>query len=465
MNNNLTFDHYVTLNIDYSKIVNSTLDIEKDSILCIDLNNIEKLDTLILEGLKKGSKLVLTSSNSTIENENVYRYENFDEVFYDILENLCPGYKSKNYFGITGTNGKTTTGYLLKQLIGSTSAFVGTVDEENYFNFTKEEHLTTPKLFNLVKLISNLNSDIDSIILEVSSHAIEQKRLKDINFVISGFTNLSQDHLDYHINMDEYLMTKSKLFNEDISNKFLFVDTEYGKKINLKQNSRGISIGNASSNDIEFLSYEDEIISFKIDGIKIKEKLTITGPESVYNFLLAFGLAYYSELYDLEVLKNNIKTLKNPPGRFQVLDVNEKSIIVDYSHTPDAIEKVISYTRELYQNEIIVVFGAGGNRDKSKRKLMGEASQFANKIIITNDNPRNENPMEIAKDILSGIDLQKDAKIILDRRDALEEATSFLNDKTTLLVLGKGHEKHQEIGDRILDFDDVVVIKDILGKR
>ncbi len=465
MNHNLTFDHYVTLNIDYSKIVNSTLDIEKDSILCIDLNNIEKLDTLILEGLKKGSKLVLTSANSTIENENVYRYENFDEVFYDILENLCPGYKSKNYFGITGTNGKTTTGYLLKQLIGSTSAFVGTVDEENYFNFTKEEHLTTPKLFNLVKLISNLNSDIDSIILEVSSHAIEQERLKDINFVISGFTNLSQDHLDYHINMDEYLMTKSKLFNEDISNKFLFVDTEYGQKINLKQNYRGISIGNASSNDIEFLSYEDEIISFKIDGIKIKEKLTITGPESVYNFLLAFGLAYYSDLYNLDILKNNIKTLKNPPGRFQVLGINEKSIIVDYSHTPDAIEKVICYTRELYQNEIIVVFGAGGNRDKSKRKLMGEASQFANKIIITNDNPRNENPMEIAKDILAGIDLQKDAKIILDRRDALEEAISFLNDKTTLLVLGKGHEKHQEIGDKILDFDDVVVIKDILGKK
>ncbi len=465
MNNNLTFDHYVTLNIDYSKIVNSTLDIEKDSILCIDLNNIEKLDTLILEGLKKGSKLVLTSANSTIENENVYRYDNFDEVFYDILENLCPGYKSKNFFGITGTNGKTTTGYLLKQLIGSKSAFVGTVDEENYFNFTKEEHLTTPKLFNLVKLISNLNSDIDSIILEVSSHAIEQERLKDINFVISGFTNLSQDHLDYHINMDEYLMTKSKLFNEDISNKFLFVDTEYGQKINLKQNYRGISIGNASSNDIEFLSYEDEIISFKIDGIKIKEKLTITGPESVYNFLLAFGLAYYSDLYDLDILKNNIKTLKNPPGRFQVLGINEKSIIVDYSHTPDAIEKVICYTRELYQNEIIVVFGAGGNRDKSKRKLMGEASQFANKIIITNDNPRNENPMEIAKDILAGIDLQKDAKIILDRRDALEEAISFLNDKTTLLVLGKGHEKHQEIGDKILDFDDVVVIKDILGKK
>jgi len=465
MNNNLTFDHYITLNIDYSKVVNSTLDIEKDSILCIDLNNIEKLDNLILEGLKKGSKLILTSSKSTIKNDNVYRYENFDEVFFDILENLSPDYKSKNYFGITGTNGKTTTGYLLKQLIGSTAAFVGTVDEENYFSFTKEEHLTTPKLFNLVKLISNLNSDIDSIILEVSSHAIEQDRLKDINFVISGFTNLSQDHLDYHINMDEYLMTKSKLFNEDISNKFLFVDTDYGKKINLQHNCRGISVGNMSSNDIEFLSYEDEIISFKIDGIKIQENLTITGPESVYNFLLAFGLAYYSKLYDIEILINNIKTLKNPPGRFQVLDINENSIIVDYSHTPDAIEKVIRYTRELYQNEIIVVFGAGGNRDKSKRKMMGAASQFANKIIITNDNPRNENPMEIAKEILSGIDLQKDAKIILDRRKALEEAISLLNEKTTLLVLGKGHEKHQEIGDRLLDFDDVVVIKDILGKR
>ena len=465
MNNNLTFDHYVNLNIDYSNVVNSTLDIENNSILCIELNDAERLDNLILEGLKKGTKLVLTSNKSNIENENVYRYENFEEIFFDILKNLSPDYKSKYYFGITGTNGKTTTGYLLKQLIGSTSAFVGTVDEENYFDFTKEEHLTTPKLFNLVKLISKLNSDIDSIILEVSSHAIKQDRLKDINFVISGFTNLSQDHLDYHINMDEYLMTKSKLFNEDISNKFLFVDSEYGQKINLTQDSRGLSIGNAPSNDVEFLSYEDEIINFKIDGIKIKENLKITGPESVYNFLLAFGLAYYSELYDFEALKNNIKTLKNPPGRYQVLDINEKSIIVDYSHTPDAIEKVISYTRDLYQNEIIVVFGAGGNRDKSKRKLMGKASQLANKIIITNDNPRNENPMEIAKDILAGIDLQKDAKIILDRRDALEEAISFLNDKTTLLVLGKGHEKHQEIGDRILDFDDVVVIKDILGSK
>ena len=465
MNNNLPFEHYIELNIDYSKVVNSTLDIEKDSILCIQLDNVEKLDNLILEGLNKGTKLVLTSSNSTIENENVYRYKNYEKVFYDILKKICPDYKTKNYFGITGTNGKTTTGYLLKQLIGSKSAFVGTVDEENYFNFTKEEHLTTPKLFNLVKLISNLNSDIDSIILEVSSHAIKQERLKDINFIISGFTNLSQDHLDYHTNMDEYLMTKSELFNKEISNKFLFVDTEYGQQINLRQNYRGISIGNSSSNDIEFLSYKNEIISFKIDGIKIQENLLITGPESVYNFLLAFGLAYYSQLYDFEILKNNIKTLKNPPGRYQVLDTNENSIIVDYSHTPDAIEKVIRYTRDLYQNEIIVLFGAGGNRDKSKRSLMGQASQLANKIIITNDNPRSENPMEIAKDILAGIDLQKDAKIILDRRDALEEAISFLNEKTTLLVLGKGHEKNQEIGDRILDFDDVVVIKDILGNK
>ena len=465
MNNNLPFEHYIELNIDYSKVVNSTLDIEKDSILCIQLDNVEKLDNLILEGLNKGTKLVLTSSNSTIENENVYRYKNYEKVFYDILKKICPDYKTKNYFGITGTNGKTTTGYLLKQLIGSTSAFVGTVDEENYFNFTKEEHLTTPKLFNLVKLISNLNSDIDSIILEVSSHAIKQERLKDINFIISGFTNLSQDHLDYHTNMDEYLMTKSELFNKEISNKFLFVDTEYGQQINLRQNYRGISIGNSPSNDIEFLSYQNEIISFKIDGIKIQENLLITGPESVYNFLLAFGLAYYSQLYDFEILKNNIKTLKNPPGRYQVLDTNENSIIVDYSHTPDAIEKVIRYTRDLYQNEIIVLFGAGGNRDKSKRSLMGQASQLANKIIITNDNPRSENPMEIAKDILAGIDLQKDAKIILDRRDALEEAISFLNEKTTLLVLGKGHEKNQEIGDRILDFDDVVVIKDILGNK
>ena len=116
MNNNLTFDHYVNLNIDYSNVVNSTLDIENNSILCIELNDAERLDNLILEGLKKGTKLVLTSTKSTIENESVYRYENFEEIFFDILKNLSPDYKSKYYFGITGTNGKTTTGYLLKQL-------------------------------------------------------------------------------------------------------------------------------------------------------------------------------------------------------------------------------------------------------------------------------------------------------------------------------------------------------------
>ena len=464
MNDNLSFDHYLDLNIDYSKVVNSTLDIKDDAILFIELNNVEKLDNLILEALKKGAKFVLTSSNSTIEKENVYRYKNYDEVFNDLLIKISPNFKSKHYFGITGTNGKTTTGYLLKQLIGSTAAFVGTVDEEDYFNFTKEEHLTTPKLFNLVKLISNFEDEINSIILEVSSHAIKQNRLRDLNFVISGFTNLSQDHLDYHINMDDYLMTKSKLFNEDISNKFLFVDTQYGKRINSEQNSRGLSIGNSTSNDIEFLSYKNQIISFKIDGIKIHEHLNITGPEAVYNFLLAFGLAYYSDLYDLEFLKNNIKNLKNPPGRYQVLNT-EESIIVDYSHTPDAIEKVIRYTKDLYQHEVVVVFGAGGNRDKSKRKFMGQAAQLANKIIITNDNPRNENPMDIAKDILSGIDLQKDVKVILDRKNALEEGINFLNDKTTLLVLGKGHEKHQEIENKIKDFDDVNVIKDILGNK
>ena len=464
MNDNLSFDHYLDLNIDYSKVVNSTLDIKDDAILFIELNNVEKLDNLILEALKKGAKFVLTSSNSTIEKENVYRYKNYDEVFNDLLKKISPNFKSKHYFGITGTNGKTTTGYLLKQLIGSTAAFVGTVDEEDYFNFTKEEHLTTPKLFNLVKLISNFEDEINSIILEVSSHAIKQNRLRDLNFIISGFTNLSQDHLDYHINMDDYLMTKSKLFNEDISNKFLFVDTQYGKRINSEQNSRGLSIGNSTSNDIEFLSYKNEIISFKIDGIKIHEHLNTTGPETVYNFLLAFGLAYYSDLYDLEFLKNNIKNLKNPPGRYQVLNT-EESIIVDYSHTPDAIEKVIRYTKDLYQHEVVVVFGAGGNRDKSKRKFMGQAAQLANKIIITNDNPRNENPMDIAKDILSGIDLQKDVRVILDRKNALEEGINFLNDKTTLLVLGKGHEKHQEIDNKIKDFDDVNVIKDILGNK
>ena len=415
---------------------------------------------MINEALNKDVDKILTSSKSKISDDKVYRFEEYEKVFEDILKNINPNFKNKTFFGITGTNGKTTTAHLLNSLLGDSSIFVGTIDEDNLFEFTKEEHLTTPKLFNLVKMLSLIDKDVSNVVLEVSSHALDQKRLNGLYFKMSGFTNLSQDHLDYHNTMDEYFEAKTKLFNKKISEKFAYIDSIYGEKLNQIYDSKGFSIGNTENNNVQLNSYTNDSIDFDIDGINVNSKLHLSGPEIIYNFLLAFSMAYYSKVKDINALKDQIPLLKNPKGRYEVINYAKGDIIVDYSHTPEAIEKVIKYTKERYKKDVIVVFGAGGNRDKSKRKFMGTASQNAEKMIITNDNPRKEDQLDISKQILEGIDLKKNVEIILNRREAISKGVKLLDGKSTLLVLGKGHEKFQEIGDELYKFDDIEVVRE-----
>ncbi len=457
------YNHYLGLSIDFSKIVNSTLDIKPGSVLCIDNDHIDKLDYFINEALKKNVDKILTSSKSKISNEKVYRFDDYQKVFEDILYNINPTYKDKTYFGITGTNGKTTTAYLLNSLLGDSSIFVGTIDEDNLFQFTNEEHLTTPKLFNLVKMLSLVDKKISNVVLEVSSHALTQKRLNGLYFKMSGFTNLSHDHLDYHHTMNEYFEAKSKLFNKNTSEEFSYIVSEYGEKLNEINDFRGISIGNTQNNKVQLNAYSNDSIDFDIDGININSKLHISGPEIINNFLLAFSMAYFSDVKDINELKDQIPILKNPKGRYEVVNYSKGDIIIDYSHTPEAIEKVIKYTKDRYKKDVIVIFGAGGNRDKSKRKFMGVASQNADKIIITNDNPRKDDQLEISKQILEGIDLKKDVEVVLDRREAISKGVNLLDGKSTLLVLGKGHEKFQEIGDKLYEFDDIEVVREVIS--
>ena len=457
------YDQYLGMSLDFSVIVNSTLDLKPGSILCIDNEDIEKLDYLINEALNKDVDKILTSSKSKISDDKVYRFEDYEKVFEDILKNINPNFKNKTFFGITGTNGKTTTAHLLNSLLGDSSIFVGTIDEDNLFEFTKEEHLTTPKLFNLVKMLSLIDRDINNVVLEVSSHALDQKRLNGLYFKMSGFTNLSQDHLDYHNSMEEYFQAKTKLFNKNISEEFAYIVSDYGEKLNALYDFRGISIGNTNDNKVQLNSYSHNSIDFDIDGVNINSKLHISGPEIIYNFLLAFSMAYYSKVKDIGELKKQIPLLKNPNGRYEVINYENGEIIVDYSHTPEAIEKVIKYTKERYRKDVIVVFGAGGNRDKSKRKFMGEASQYADKIIITNDNPRKEDQLDISKQILEGINLKKNVEVVLDRREAISKGVNLLDGNSTLLVLGRGHEKFQEIGDKLFQFADIQVVKEVLG--
>ena len=462
--NSLNFDDLKSKDIDYSKIVNHTIDVTLDSILCIDHEDIKKLDKYIELSLKQNPKYIITSNKSEIVNDKVLKFEKYDKIFNQILQKIAPNFNNLDFFGITGTNGKTTSAFYLNQLIGEDNLFVGTIDEEQKYFFTKEKILTTPKLFNIVKLISLQNKKIKSVSLEVSSHALEQNRLGNLKFLISGFTNLSQDHLDYHGSLKNYLHAKSKLFQKGISEKFVYIDSASSKEIVEISDIDSYSIGTKESNDVTLLNFDDEMIKFNIDGIQVESGLNLTGPKYIENFLLAFSMAYYSDQYNLEDLITSSENLTNPPGRFESIALENKTVVVDYAHTPLAIKEVIKYAKSKYDN-VTVVLGAGGDRDKSKRVKMGEATINANHVIITNDNPRSEDPIEISKNILEGIPLNKNTDVILDRKEAIYKGVESLKDNEVLLILGKGHEKVQEVQNEFLPFDDFKIAKEALELR
>tara|TARA_B100001778_G_scaffold103716_1_gene84670 strand:- start:527 stop:1921 length:1395 start_codon:yes stop_codon:yes gene_type:complete len=462
--NSLNLDDLKSKDINYSKIVNHTIDVTLDSILCIDHEDKKKLDKYIELSLKQNPKYIITSNKTEIVNEKVLRFDQYDKIFNEILEKISPNFNNLDYFGITGTNGKTTSAFYLNQLIGEENLFIGTIDEEQKYLFTREKILTTPKLFNIVKLISLQNKKIKSVSLEVSSHALEQNRLGSLKFLISGFTNLSQDHLDYHGSLKNYLHAKAKLFQKGVSEKFVYIDSAESKGIVELTSIDSYSIGTKESNDVRLLNFDHENIIFSIDGIHVECELNLTGPKYIENFLLAFSMAYYSDQYNLNDLITSSKSLINPPGRFETITLENKTVVVDYAHTPVAIKEAIKYAKSRYSN-VTVVLGAGGDRDKSKRVKMGEATTNADYVIISNDNPRSEDPIEISKNILEGIPLNKKTDVILDRKEAIYKGVESLKDNEVLLILGKGHEKVQEVQNGFLPFDDIKIAKEALELR
>ena len=385
------------LNINYDNLVNSTLDVFNDCILIINSDNIEKLNNYVKEGLNKKPKYIITSINCQVESANIIKFKNYEDIFNHILKKMYPEYESKNFFGITGTNGKTTTGYYLSQLLGKNSLFIGTTEANLFKDITKEEHLTTPKLFNIFKLLRKKEYvDIDNIILEVSSHALDQNRLENLNFLISGFTNLSQDHFDYHQNIQNYFEAKKKLFNKNLSLQYVYIDSSWGRKLNDEINNKSKSVGFDKDNDLfinRIKSFESEtLVDFKISNVEYSVRLPFIGPNCEMNYLLAVGMAYFSESLSMEQIISNTGNVNNPKGRFEKLTYKQNDIYIDYAHTPEAIERAILLVKDKYK-EVTVILGAGGNRDHQKRLLMGKAANHADEIIITNDNPRKEDPM------------------------------------------------------------------------
>ena len=450
-----------------SEIINSTLDIFENSILFLNNKSVEKLDTLVKEALDSNVNAIVTSKDCFISNDKIIKVEDYDEVFKNLLQKICPNFQNKIFYGITGTNGKTTTGFYLDQLLTSDSLFIGTNEEEMFKKITNEEHLTTPKLFNIVKLLGlNENKDIHEIIIEVSSHALDQDRLNGLKFCVSGFTNLSQDHFDYHKNIENYFNSKLKLFSNNVSEKFVYIESEWGNKMNSLTTIPSFSIGTNKRNNLYIKNiniYKEKFdLNFEIEGKNYDISVPLSGPESHLNYLLALSMAYFSEKNDIDSLLESSLRLKNPLGRYEIIKYkNSNEIIIDFAHTPESIYQVINFAKNKY-NKVIVILGAGGGRDKEKRALMGKSANLADKIIITNDNPRNEDEEEIAKNILEGVELNKETKVILDRKEAIIEGINNLEKDSVLLILGKGHEKKQEFKHSSIEFSDQKVVNDYI---
>ncbi len=402
--------------------------------------------------------------------------------------------------GVTGTNGKTTCSYLVESILASAGLDPGVIGTINYRYRGHEipSHHTTPESLDLEKLMAEmLRGGVNAVVLEVSSHALVQERVRGLEFDVALFTNLSRDHLDFHASMDDYFTAKSRLFTDHLSNsaKPRRCAVVYGP------DPRGADLlSMIRDKKVDIWSYGEGAqwdvhpvdVQIDVEGIrgKIRAKTRVIefsssmiGAASLQNILAASGVGCALDIPS-EAIAAGIERLKAVPGRLEKV-VNRKgvSVLVDYAHTPDALEKMLDAVRSLTRGRVLVVFGCGGDRDRGKRPVMGEiAARLSDIVIVTSDNPRTEEPLGIMREIELGVRhggksiisrpspeiqnsiLAADNGYIMeaDRREAIRIATVWARPGDLILIAGKGHEDYQILGKEKIHFDDREVAREEL---
>jgi len=417
------------------------------------------------------------------------------------------GILAKNYFGnpsadltliaIIGTNGKTTISYLLESILKEAGFKTGVLGTVNYRfnNKVYDAPNTTPESYEMQKIMRRMADDgVTHVVAEVSSHAVDLKRVDGCDFDLGIFTNLTRDHLDYHLTMENYFQAKKRFFAEILpgsrkmhSHKMVInADDPWGQRILREVSMPALAYGIESDCVIKAVNHE-----LSLDGIETEINLAgdtvfikspLIGKFNLYNILAAMGAAFILQI-PAEVMKRGIETLSHVPGRLEsVAAAAGVNIFVDYAHTDDALRRVLQNLNELKKKKIITVFGCGGNRDKGKRPLMGEAAViYSDVTIVTSDNPRLEDPLAIIADIEEGIDGGKFKKVesaclkfngekklytvIPDRKKAIEAAIHLAEKGDIILIAGKGHEDYQILGAEKVPFDDRVVARQIFESR
>lgn len=381
--------------------------------------------------------------------------------------------------GVTGTNGKTTTTYLVEHIarvVGKRTGVIGTVGVQIGDAHEKSEH-TTPESPDLQATFARMrDARCDVVAMEVSSHALDLERTWGTSFAVTAFTNLTQDHLDYHKTFDAYFEAKALLFSRGYpARRVISVNDKWGKELLRRCTANGdavVTTGFDASAQIHPVKVEYGLahtdLVLDVRGSRYSFSYPLVGRFNVENVMTAFGIGLQLGI-PAEAIVEALVDVPPVPGRLErvkVADDGGVSVYVDYAHTPDALAKALASVKELSQARTLVVFGCGGNRDAGKRPMMGRVALDADYAIVTSDNPRHEDPLAIIDDIVGGMaEGAERFEVVPDRREAIGRAIDLAHPGDSILVAGKGHEDYQLIGDEVLHFDDREVTAEELKKR
>jgi len=374
--------------------------------------------------------------------------------------------------GITGTNGKTSTSYMLKSIaerMGKKVGLIGTI-RNMIGDIIIDTERTTPESVDLQRILRQMKDEnVDVVIMEVSSHSLDQKRVHGISYDIGCFTNLTQDHLDYHKTFENYFAAKKLLFAQ-CKKAVINLDDSYAADMVAGVDIPVMSVGIREQADVTAseidITTRGVQFDFNYRNVTSRFNVPIPGLFSVFNAMSAAGIAL-SLGWTLDSIKYGLEHMVSVSGRLEPLPTgkNEFTVLLDYAHTPDALENLLKTVRGFAAGRVVTLFGCGGDRDHAKRPIMGEiAGRFSDFAIVTSDNPRSENPMDIIASVVEGVKKSGCEYVVIEnRRDAIEYALKNANKNDVIILAGKGHENYQEINGGKHPFDEKEIVAEILG--
>ncbi|MCP4913813.1 MAG: UDP-N-acetylmuramoyl-L-alanyl-D-glutamate--2,6-diaminopimelate ligase [Oligoflexia bacterium] len=408
----------------------------------------DKAENLFYERLEKSEVKTLILNRALKKNIDqeviVIDKDQWKELQTELCDKVYPKSDKTKIVGITGTNGKTSCSYIISSILRMNEKTTCVIGTNGILVNDKEENSTSintsPSYIGLRKIIHDYQDEAEFFIIEVSSHALYQDRYHELMFEVCGWTNLTQDHLDYHGSMEEYQKAKELIGQKIKKNSYCFFPTDQSELFSK-------------------ITLNNKKICTPIDIKNLPPFFQLEHNKS--NFELSFNIAKYLLAKEPKL---NFEEFNYPKGRFECFEKGSNLYVVDYAHTPDALENILrSIKKSFHGKKLISVFGCGGDRDNKKRPMMGEIStRIADYSIITSDNPRTEEPEKIIADITKG--LGGNFKIVVDRKEAIKEALLMARENTIVIVAGKGHETYQEINNQRHDFDDLKTIKELLNE-